>query len=331
MEAETLDSILELKNRRYNVIGMSPVRLCIGLGLAFLAGCGKNETVVSEPVRPAERIQMTFASDESPSVSPGSSVVSTSIPIDESAKKLGAKVYSKVDARILRSPREGSLEYYRIGRGVPMYVNRTSDPNWLQVRMSRGRSGYVRTDQTNAALALALAQERLDDKQRLSPKPNRGNEPDVGDGKSSGTPARDPEIDEAIDRLETGIPPVEEAFSELQAAISRFQAGPENWQLAKEGSIQALNFFQGVLSDLTGQIQAVAAHSAGFNANERSAYNAAVVAQSSATDSAAKVRQQILALLEGEDWSGAIAAIDEETRTLGFAVDNLSAAIGRFR
>src|SRR5688572_5270962 len=140
--------------------------ILIGLLICIaLAGCAKKQVAAGLPVTPSEGtspdLTWSIGSD-----SEGPALTST-VPIDEEAKQLGKKVFAKSIATIRRSPRDRATEYYRVAAGSPLFVSPTTDKRWLQVRMSKGRTGYVRTDETTAAMALALAQGKLSDKERL--------------------------------------------------------------------------------------------------------------------------------------------------------------------
>ena len=196
-------SSLQRHKSSYNVMVEKPICIGLLLGLAvFFCGCarrGQDEFVSIHPTREPDSTVVSFANVP---VQEGEYVLS--LPMDDGAKRLGTKVFAKGIAHILRSPRNSAFEYYQVGPGTPLFITPTADKNWLQVRLSKGRSGFVRTDQTSAALKLALAQQAIADKQRVAPKKGPDSEPDVGDGKGGSPGERDPALDDAIDQVHSG-------------------------------------------------------------------------------------------------------------------------------
>lgn len=297
--------------------------------LAFF-GCAKKTTTVYTSPGIDSPLQITYSSDEA-APAHAAIQVSNTLPIDSEARSLGTKVFAKGLARLFRSPRDNAPEYYRVASGTPMYVSRTSDDRWLQVRLSKGRSAYVKTSETNAALALALAQQRINDKARLTPKPAPGSEPDVGDGKASAGPRANPEVDSAIERLDSALSMSEDDHNALRAAISQFQGGQEDWVGAKAATTQELTNLRDSFDQVQNQIQHLTSLSSSFTSDERTGLNILVVAEQDAMASLNAIGQTLTSMVEGEDWTDEIANLESEIQELNAAMENLRAGIARLR
>lgn len=306
-----------------------PIKIGLLLAAIFFSGCAERDQVQLDSLRPYRR---------SPDMEGGTAIMRTtarmgeyvaSLPIDEEAKRLGKKVYAKGNARILRSARDSAPEYYRLREGSPMFVSPTQDPRWLQVRMSRGRSGFVRADQTSAALSLALAQGALEDKKRLTPKPKSDSEPDVGDGSSGSPTERDAAIADAIDRLDSAFQIADDGFDRLRAEANAFQGASETWPPARDSTLQELNAFQSEFQEVSSAIQTLTSLSSKLTANDRSAFQSIVIHEGEVTDSAQALRQTLNQMTDGSDWTSLIVTLGDNVSSLAGAMDGLRTNLAR--
>jgi hypothetical protein len=307
-----------------------PMKIGLVLVIAALfSGCAQRNQTELVPTRPFRQSPALVQNSgmQSPIARMGEYVAS--LPIDEEAKRLGKKVHAKRDARILRSPRDSAPEYYRLREGAPMFVSPTQDPKWLQVRMSRGRSGFVRTDETSAALSLALAQGAIADKNRLTPKPRNDAEPDVGNGNSGSPNERDLALSEAIERLDTAFQLADEGFDRLRAEANAFQGSPDGWPSARDSTLQELNVFQSEFHEVSSAVQTLTSLSSKLTANERSAYQSIVIHQGEVTDSIQTIRQTLNQMTEGSDWTGLVSTLSDNMSSLAGAMDGLRSNLAR--
>lgn len=302
-----------------------PILIGLLIALLLVAGCAKKQVAAADPATPTGGTSPDLTWSIKTSSEPPA--LSSNLPIDEQAKQLGKKVFAKSIATIRRSPRDGSMEYYHVAPGSPLYVSPTGDKRWLQVQMSKGRKGYVRTDQTTAAEALAQAQARLNDKERLKPGPKTDSEPD--DGKAKEPTARDAAVDQAIERLGEALSGAEESFDSLRAEAAGFQGSADTWPTVKSAVSQALTEFQSEFQDVSAAVQTLTSLSGKLTANERSAFQSMVAAQGDATDVAQDLRQTLNQMTDGGDWTSLVATLDDQVRSLSSAMEVLRSGLSR--
>lgn len=302
-----------------------PIIVGLLIGLTLITGCAKKQAVAMLPEAASEGT----APDLTWSLKPNAETVAatTSLPLDEDAKKLGKKVFARNITSVRRSPRNGAPEYYRVAAGSPLFVTPTTDKRWLEVRMSEGRKGYVRTDQTTAAEALAEAQRRLSDKERLTPGPKKDSEPD--DGKANEPNTRDPEVAQAIVDLEEALTGAENGLDRVRAEAAGFQGSTENWPIVKAAVVEELTAFQNEFQSVALAIQTLTSLSGKLTANQRSAFQSTVGAQGEVTDAAQSIRQTLNQMVEGNDWTSLIGTVDQQVSSLSSAMDALRSGINR--
>lgn len=306
----------------YNGAVNKPVVIGPLLGLVVLVtGCAKRNPEIVELVGPST----DSGSIESPlhQVSTQLDVKSNDfLPIDDDARASGKKVFSKVSTSLRRSPRDNALETYRVGPGTALYVRRTDDSRWLEVRLSKGRSAYVKTDETTA-LALALAQGSLADQQRLTPRTKQDQQVDAGDGNSGGLADRDPALDGAISDAQESFAVANEAWDRFRAEVAVFQTPNSDWLATRDVCQQQLNVLSTAMQDFADELRSVTALSTSLNAQERAAYQSLVVHQGEVTDSITSCRQTLNQMGEGSDWVNLIESLLENTQSLAGAMDGV--------
>lgn len=304
----------------YNGAVNKPAMIGPILGLLVLtSGCAKRdpETVqLLGPSRGTGSIEAPFHQ-----VSAGVNV-DGGLPTDEQAKASGKKVYSKVSASLRRSPRESAAETYRVTPGTALYVRKTEDKRWLEVRLSKGRSAYVKTDETTA-LALALAQGSLADQRRLTPRAKQDQQVDAGDGKSGGSGDRDPALNGAISDAQEAFALANEAWDRFKAQVAVFQTPNADWLATKDACLQQLSALSAAMQDFSDEFRSITALSSNLNAQERAAYQAIVVHQDEVTDSINSCRQTLNQMGEGSDWVNLIESVLENTQSLAGAMDGV--------
>lgn len=311
-----------LRKGCYNGAVNKPVVIGPILGLVVLVtGCAKRNPENFELIGPST----VSGTIESPihQVSTNIDLEKTnSLPIDEEARASGKKVFSKVSASLRRSPRDNAPETYRVSPGTALYVRRTDDNRWLEVRLSKGRSAYVKTDETTA-LALALAQGSLADQQRLTPRTKQDQQVDAGDGNSGGVADRDPALDGAISDAQESFAVANEASDRFRAEVGAFQTPNSDWIATRDACLQQLSALATAMQDFADELRSVTALSSSLNAQERAAYQSIVVHQGEVTDSINSCRQTLNQMGEGSDWVNLIEAVLENSQSLAGAIDGV--------
>lgn len=299
----------------YNGAVNKPVVIGPILGLVVcMTGCAK---------RNPETIELLGPSTVSSSIEVSVGIdVKGGLPTDEESRSSGKKVFSKVPARLRRSPRDSAPETYRVNPGTALYVRSTEDKRWLEVRLSKGRSAYVKTDETTA-LALALAQGSLADQQRLTPRVKLDQQADAGDGKSGGAVDRDPALDGAILDAQEAFAVANEAWDRFRAQVGVFQTPNADWLATRDASLQQLNALSVAMQDFSDEFRSITALSSNLNAQERAAYQAIVVHQDEVIDSINSCRQTLNQMEEGSDWVTLIESVLENTQSLAGAMDGV--------
>lgn len=249
-------------------------------------------------------------------------VSSPLLPMDAEARSSGKKVFAKIAASLRRSPRDNAPETYRVNPGTALYVRRTDDKRWLEVKLSKGRSAFVKTDETTA-LALALAQGSLADQQRLTPRTKQDQQADAGDGKSGGVGDRDPALDGAISDAQESFTVANEAWDRFRAQVGVFQTQKADWLATKDACLQQLSVLSGAMQDFSDEFRSITALSSSLNAQERAAYQAIVLHQDEVTDSINSCRQTLNQMGEGSDWVHLIETVLDNTQSLGGAMDGV--------
>lgn len=299
------------------------IGLLVGATITF-TGCARQSHVAEETIRPSRSGELTMV------IQPPTTGTEVSVlPVDESAKKLGSKVFATTVAKVLRSPREGAVEYYRVARGTPMYVSPIANGKWLQVRLSKNRAGYVRRDQTDASLALALAQGTISDKARLGPKVQSGSEPDIGDGKSGETEPRDAAFDEAIEKANDAFDLLEVEYDRLRGEAVGFQGSQSDWPQVRDSVSQRLNEFSNDLQAIATAINGIAVFTGKMSANDRNAFQATVSFQDDINEGVQSTRQALNQMNDGTDWTSLVGSVDDGIRSIGNGMDGLRNSLAR--
>ena len=299
------------------------VGLLIGLAILF-TGCARQSRLAEDSIRPARGGELTMVIQP-----PTSMDVLSSLPIDDRARALGTKIFATTTASVLRSPRDGAVEYYRVPRGTAMYVSPIANGKWLQVRLSKNRTGYVRRDQTDASLALALAQGSIADKARLGPKMEPGSEPDIGDGKSGEAGQQDAALDEAVEKANDAFDTLEADFDRLRGEAAGFQGSQADWPAVKDAALQRLNELSNDIQSLSTAINGLAAFTGKMSANDRNAFQAIVSYQGDISDGVQSTRHALTQMTEGTDWTSLIGSVDDGVRTIGNGMDGLRINLAR--
>lgn len=312
-----------LGNRCYNVGMNKPALIGLACLAVLISGCAKRS-----PNSP----DLTYQGSTEEFVNPSLHQASTQfrnpevliLPVDDEAKRLGKKAFAKVSASLRRSPRDDSPEEYRVGPGTTLYLSPTDDRRWMQVRLSQGRSAYVRTDETSAALALAQAQGRLADQQRLAPRDKPDQQVDAGDGKGGGPRDRDPALDGAIQDLQEVFAEVDDAWERFRAETTGFQSPDTDWSTVRDSSQQLLSVLGSAFSTFEDELRSVTALSSNMTANERAAYQAIVLHLNEALNSITSCQQTLGQMTdEGADWPMLIDTLQSNVQSLGGAMDGL--------
>ena len=310
---------------------MDMKRLLFGASvIALTLGCARHSQVAVVPSAPTpDRIEIGLVSSEA---QPAPVIpISVQVPFDDASKKKGTKVYSTKTAHLYRSPRDSAPEYYRVPRGTALYVSPTDDKRWLQVRLSKNRSAYVKADETNAALALALAQGKIADQARLSPGPKRESEPDVGDGKSSAATTKDSEVQDAIADCENAFGTLAEALDRVRSDAAGFQTAQENWPAVRNAlSISSANLAN-INQDFGAAVQSLSSLSSRFSGSERTAFQKIVISASGMAQEIAAIRQAVTAMTDGTDWTAQIQTVNDSLAQLGVEFDDLAEGIADLR
>ena len=303
----------------------------IGIAASLLIGamgCAKRDVVqLSEPQQ-SKPIQIGVMQSDPATDLPPIPFVS-SLPVDDEAKQLGKKVYSRNATSLFRNPRLNATETYRIPAGTALWVSPTRNPAWMQVRLSRGRSAFVRTSDTSAALALANAQRSLEDRARLSPRPRPTDEADAGDGRSATNPAANPELTQAIEDAQRTFEAVVQQLDRLSAEYSGFQGDQSDWPAVRDGFSSQLTQMSNDLQAFSQSLSEVAEHSSRMSSNARSAYQTAVAQTSVANEAVRAARTVIDQMKGGGDWSGHIQTLGDRMADLGNAVDAVASSLDR--
>lgn len=304
----------------YNGAVNKPVLIGPLLGLVVcMIGCAKRNPETFELLGPSTVSDSVEAPFHQVSVNVD---VKGGLPTDEEARISGKKVFSKVSASLRRSPRDNAPETYRVAPGTALYVRRTEDKRWLEVKLSKGRSAYVKTDETTA-LALALAQGSLADQQRLTPRAKQDQQADAGDGKSGGVGDRDPALDGAISDAQDAFALANEAWDRFRAQVGVFQTPGADWLATRDACLQQLNALSVAMQDFSDEFRSITALSSSLNPQERAAYQAIVVHQDEVTDSINSCRQTLNQMGEGSDWVNLIESVLENTQSLSGAMDGV--------
>ena len=293
-----------------------------------LGGCARHEYGGEVSAAPRQPLEINVVSMDEAQAEP-SLPFSAVLPVDDHAKKRGTKVFAKYDLTLRRSPRDSAAETYRIRRGTPMYASRTANPDWVQVQLSRGRRAFVRSDQISPAEALALAQKRLDDKSRLSPRPKPDNEADAGDGRG-GTPAtRDAALLEAIERAEEAFDALEAGSERLRAEVGGFSGDAADWPEVRDSVSNQLTEFADDLQSFSGAVNALASQSSGMSGNDRSALQAIEERESDLTSLAQSLRATINQMVDGQDWTSLISEAQSKSDSIGAAIEAVRTQLAR--
>lgn len=313
-----------MENRCYNEAMNKPTLIGLLIGLAVcLTGCAK---------RSPDSLDLTYQGSSDDFVETPLHQVSSPIrtpevftlPIDDAAKRLGKKAFARVSASLRRSPRDDAPEDYRVGAGTTLYLSPTDDRRWMQVRLSEGRNAFIRTDETSAALALAQAQGRLADQQRLAPSAKPDQQVDAGDGKSGGPRDRDPALDGAILELQEAFADVDDAWDRFRAETTGFQSQTADWPTVRDSALQLLNVLAGTVSNFDDELRSVTALSSNMTANERAAYQAIVLHLGETHDSITSCQQTLNQMANEEpDWPILIETLQNNVQSLAGAIDGL--------
>jgi hypothetical protein len=253
------------------------------------------------------------------------------LPVDSESKSLGTKVFAKVPTSLYRNPRLNATETYRIPAGTPLWVRPTGNRDWMQVRLSRGRSAYVRTGDTSAALALATAQGALADRTRLSPRPQAPDEADAGDGRSSTPPSGNAALNQAIEEAVSAFESVGQQMDRLTAEYAGFQGDSADWPKVRSGFSTQLGQMSTEMQGFNQALQEVAEHSSGMSSNMRSAYQSAVAQTATATEAIRGARSIIDQMRDGEDWTSLVQSLGDRMAELNSAVDSIEASLDRMQ
>jgi hypothetical protein len=308
---------------------MRPVFIGIAACLLLGAiGCAKREVVdLSQPL-PKEPIQIGVMQADPALGLPPIPFVS-SLPVDDAAKQLGKKVYSRNAASLYRNPRLNAGEAYRIPAGTALWVSPTSNSNWMQVRLARGRSAFIRTSDTSAALALANAQRTLEDRARLSPRPRPTDEADAGDGRSSTNPATNRELTDAIEDAQQAFDGVAQQLDRLTAEFGGFQGDQSDWPAVRDGFAAQLNQMSLELQEFSQALNGVSEHSSHMSGSARSALQTAVAQTSAANDAIRAARALVDQMKDGEEWSSMIQGLGDRMADLDGSIDAVAASLDR--
>jgi methyl-accepting chemotaxis protein len=303
------------------------IGLCLAAILALI-GCARHEYGGEISVAPRKPLEINIVSMDEAQAEP-SLPFSAELPIDDLAKKRGTKVFAKYDLTLRRSPRDSAAETYRIRRGTPIYASRTANPDWMQVQLSRGRRAFVRSDQISPAEALALAQQRLDDKSRLSPRPRSENEADAGDGRG-GTPAvRDGALLEAIERADEAFSSLEAGADRLRAEVGGFSGDSADWPEVRNSVSNQLTEFADDLQAFSATVNALASQSSGMTGNDRSALQAIEERESELRSLAQSLRGTLNQMVDGQDWTALVAEVQSKSDSIGAAVEAIRVQLAR--
>jgi hypothetical protein len=308
---------------------MKPVAIGIVASvLALLAGCSKQADLAGvspDKVAPIQ-IGVMQTDVEADYLRPP---LLSQLPVDDQAKRLGTKAYTKVATSLYRNPRPNAAETYRIPAGTALWITPTSNRDWMQVRLSRGRSAYVRTGDTSAAMALAIAQGKLADQARLSPRPKAPNEADAGDGRSSAAPATNPALDQAIEDATTAFDAVLQQMDRLSAEYSGFQGDQSGWPTVREGFNVQLSQLVSDLQAFGQAVNGIAAHSSGMSGNDRSAFQSIVNQLANANETINSARTLVDQMREGQDWTSLVQSLGERMSELSSSIDSIETSLGR--
>jgi hypothetical protein len=303
-----------------------PIGLCIAAFLA-IAGCIRHEYDGDIAVVPGSMELSVATMDES---NPEPALLFTAeLPIDDMAKKRGTKVFAKRDLVLRSSPSDSARESFRVRRGTPMYASRTANPNWMQVQLSQGRRAFVRADQTSPAEALALAQQRLDDKSRLTPRPKSDNEADAGDGRGGTPPVRDGALVDAIENAVEAFEVLEASFDRLQAEARGFSGEVGDWPQVRDSVLTHLAEFAQALNGFSAAVNEMASHSSGMSGNARSALQSIELRQSELTTMVQSLRATLNEMVDGQDWTALAADAQAKSEEMGAAVDSIRLQLAR--
>jgi len=303
------------------------IGLCLAAILALI-GCARHEYGGEISVAPRKPLEINIVSMDEAQAEP-SLPFSPVLPVDEDAKRRGTKVFAKYDLTLRRSPRDSAAETYRIRRGTPMYASRTANPDWMQVQLSRGQRAFVRSDQISPAEALALAQRRLDDKSRLSPRPKPDNEADAGDGRG-GTPAtRDAALLEAIERADEAFDTLEAGADRLRAEVGGFSGDAGDWPEVRDSVSNQLTEFADALQSFSAAVDALASQSSGMTSNDRSALQAIEERESELTTLVQSLRATINQMVDGQDWTSLVSEAQSKSDSIGAAIEAVRTQLAR--
>lgn len=306
----------------YNENMGKPISFGLLLGLVVcISGCRTSNSQLSELAGTQSGsgyidVSLRHASNSAEASLP------TQLPLDAEAKQSGHKVFAKVSTKLLRSPREGATPYYQVDRGTALYVRPMDDKRWLEVSLSKGRRVYVKTDETTA-LALALAQGSLADKQRLEPKSKQDQQVDDGDGKGGGPSPRDPALDAAIADTEEVFKELDLAWDRFRAEANAFQMPGADWVSTRDVSLQRLSVLVAAHREFEEEVRSLTALSSNFTASERTAYQALVMHQDQVNESIEACSQALNQMVDDSDWIQPIEAFLAGVQSLGGGIDGL--------
>jgi hypothetical protein len=298
------------------------------LGLAALPGCRQAEP--EQTIHPAiDGTQLAYASLDSRPANLSSRFISDILPEDEASKAGGAKVRTKSRTALLRSPRSDSPAYYFVDAGTPLSVNLQPDRNWLKVRLSRGRSVFVKRDQTDANLALLIAQGSVPDSKRLTPSPKTDLEPDSGNRRGGSPASKDEKLSSAIDDATESLQILASSFETLRSDAIGFQGTQDTWPQTKTSVSLALSTNESDERSFASDMATISGDSSAMSANQKSAFQSLSIAQGDLSSALSDIRTALNQMIPGEDWTEAISDLQAALAQAAVAMDNIARQLSR--